>query len=98
MLRPKEIKKGLKSPCFAHRHVSRVDHPPPAMRLPTRIATTICRTTCAFAAAVFLPSPSCLMRSYKHCGNAGQGKCGRNLTHASTRRFKHTFEIEAAPN
>ena len=32
---------------------------------------------------------------YKHCGRAGQGKCGWNLTPDRATRFKRAFEIDA---
>jgi hypothetical protein len=33
---------------------------------------------------------------YKHCGNAGQAKCGRNLARRLRSHIKHAFEIVAA--
>jgi hypothetical protein len=37
--------------------------------------------------------PQCLGAFYKHCGNAGQAKCGRTLATARRSRFKRAFEI-----
>jgi hypothetical protein len=93
-----EIKKGLKSPCF---------------RAPPRLAggsSTLgdapsyensnpkmphdLRLSCGS----LLPRLPALCRSYKHCGNAGQGKYGRTLARGGERGFKHAFEIEAARN
>jgi hypothetical protein len=36
--RPQEIKKGLEGPLVTHRRITRVDHPPTAVRLDTRIS------------------------------------------------------------
>jgi hypothetical protein len=93
-----EIKKGLKSPCFAHRRVSRVDSSTPGDAPSYENDNRELSHDLRLSRCSFLLRPSCLMPPYKHCGNAGQGKCGRNLAHAGTRRFKHAFEIEAAVN
>jgi hypothetical protein len=86
----REIKKGLKSPCFSRTANSRGwIYPPPAVRLRTRTSdeTTKCRTRCA------LPSQTAF---YKHCGKTGQANCGRNPARRLPVHFKHAFEIGLA--
>jgi len=64
-----------------------VDHPPPAVRLDTRIsdvATKLRTALCPSFSGVF----------YMHCGRAGQAECGRNLAAGLPIGFKQAFEID----
>ena len=80
------IKKGpRRAPGFAHRHVSRVDYPPPAVRLDTRISELQQKSA--------RMCPSFSVAIYKHCGSAGQAKCGGNRAPRSRQHFKRAFEI-----
>jgi hypothetical protein len=69
-----------------------VDHPPPAVRLDTRMSDVNLRTNVpSLLNALFI-----CIAIYMHCGGLGQAKCGGNWAFAAAGFFKLAFEIDTA--